>query len=212
MGKKELEILKKLQSGNLDSSKLLEIYDEYKDNYRIKSTLIQHPSFPVDTALNIISSLFVSDILKITKNKRTNPFIRKKCEIEFSQRYNKIPKGEKISLLKIAPLNLLEHFIGEQDEKILKTIIENPNCTESLIIKLINREIEKRSVYSVLIDSRWINNREICYAMSFDRELPIKVWIAIIGNIKTNRLKELSNNHSIHEIVRKNILGILKRD
>ena len=114
MEKKELDILRKLQSGGVDSKYLLDIYEEFKNNYRIKLNLIQHPAFPVETALNVISSLFTPDILNVTKNKRANPFVRKKCEIEFTQRYIKIQRGEKISLLKRAPLNLIEYFINDR--------------------------------------------------------------------------------------------------
>lgn len=209
MENRELDILRKLQSGGVDSKYLLEIYEEFKNNYRIKLNLIQHPAFPVDTALNVISSLFVSDILNVTKNKRVNPFVRKKCEIEFTQRYNKIPRGEKISLLKRAPLNLLEHFINEKDVNILKVIINNYNCTEDLIIKFVNRKSDLAKLYNILIETDWIKNRRVCYAISFDKELPIKIWMKIIPNIELKRLKEISEKSSLHEIVKKNINGLL---
>ncbi|MCK5222467.1 MAG: hypothetical protein KAR14_12855 [Candidatus Aminicenantes bacterium] len=209
MEKKELDILRKLQSGGVDSKYLLDIYEEFKNNYRIKLNLIQHPAFPVDTALNVISSLFTPDILNVTKNKRANPFVRKKCEIEFTQRYNKIPRGEKISLLKRAPLNLIEYFINEKDVNILKVIIDNPNCTEDLIIKFVNRKSDLAKLYNILIETDWIKNRRVWNAISFDKELPIKIWMKIIPNIELKRLKEISEKSSLHEIVKKNINGLL---
>ncbi|MEN8223458.1 MAG: hypothetical protein ABFR36_09395 [Acidobacteriota bacterium] len=205
----ELNILRKLQSGGVDSKYLITIYDEYKDNYRIKLNLIQHPGFPVETALNVISSLFTTDLLNVTRNKRTNPFIRKRCEIEFTQRYNKTPKGEKISLLKRAPLNLLEHFINEKDDTILGVIIENPNSTEDLIIKFVNRGDEPAQVYNKLIHTKWIRNRRVCYAISFNKEVPIRVWMEIIPNIELNRLKDLLKKSALHENVKRKIESYL---
>lgn len=209
MEKKELDILRKLQSGGIDSGYLIDVYEKYKDNYRIKLNLIQHPGFPVDTALNIISSLFTTDLLNLTKNKRANPFVRKKCEIEFSQRYNKIPRGEKISLMKRAPLSLLEYFINEKEKKILKVLVENPNCSEDLIIKFVNRGPDRMDLYDILIETEWIKSRRICSAISFDKEVPIRIWIAIIPNIEFKRLKELSEKSSLHEIIKSNISGLL---
>ena len=209
MKKKEFDILRKLQSGGVDSKYLLDIYEEFKNNYRIKLNLIQHPAFPVETALNVISSLFTPDILNVTKNKRANPFVRKKCEIEFTQRYIKIPRGEKISLLKRAPLNLIEYFINEKDVNILKVIIDNPNCTEDLIIKFVNRDRDRIKLYNLLIETDWIKNRRVCYAISFDKEVPIRIWMEIIPNIEFKRLKEISVKSSLHEIVRKSINGLL---
>lgn len=209
MEKKELDILRKLQGGGVDSEFLIDVYGKYKNNYRIKLNLIQHPGFPADTSLNLISSLFTTDLLNVTKNKRTNPFVRKRCEIEFSQRYNKIPRGEKISLMKRAPLNLLEHFINEKEEKILKVIVENPNCTEDLIIKFVNRGEERTELYNILIETEWIKNRRVCYAISYDKDVPIRIWMAIIPNIEYRRLKELSEKPSLHENIKRSISGLL---
>lgn len=211
MEKKELDILRKLQSGGIDSKYLKGIYEEFRDNYRIKLNLIQHPAFPVDTALNVISSLFISDILNVIKNKRANPFVRKKCEIEFTQRYKKIPKGEKISLLKRAPLSLLEYFINENEVDILKVIISSHNCTEDLIIKFVNRGRDNLKLYTILIETNWMKNRRVCYAISFDKELPIRVWMEIIPNIEFLRLKEIAEKSSLHEIVKKNISKLMSQ-
>ena len=205
----ELNILRKLQSGGVDSNYLIGIYEEYKSNYRIKLNLIQHPGFPVDTALNVISSLFTTDLLNVTKNKRTNPFIRKRCEIEFTQRYNKIPKGEKISLMKRAPINLIEHFVDEKDDTILSVLIENPNCTEDLIIKFVNRGSERAQVYNKLVNTEWIRNRRVCYAISFNKEVPIRVWMEIIPNLQLNRLKDLAKKLGLHENVRRKVEAFL---
>ena len=213
MENKELDILRKLQSGGIDSGYLIDVYEKYKDNYRIRLNLIQHPGFPVDTALNLISSLCTTDLLNVIKNKRANPFIRKKCEIEFSQKYIKIPRGEKISLMKRAPLSLLGYFINEKEKKILKVIVENPNCTEDLIIKFVNRGLDRTDLYDILIETEWIKNRRICYAISFDKDVSIRTWLAIIPNIEFKRLKELSEKSSLHEIIRSNISGLLlKKD
>lgn len=207
----ELDILRKLQRGGVDSKYLIDIYEEYRNNYRIKFNLIQHPAFPVDTSLNIISSIYTTDLLNITKNKRANPFIRKKCEIEFSQRYIKIPRGEKISLMKRAPSTLLDYFVNEKDEAILNVIIGNPNCTEDLIIKMVNRNADRVQVYNLLTNTKWIRNRRVCYAISFNREVPIRVWMEIIPGIELNRLKEIAKKEGIHENVRRGIESFLSK-
>lgn len=211
MEKEELDILRKLQGGGVDSAYLLDIYDRYRDNYRIRLNLIQHPGFPVDTALNVISSLFTTDLLNVTRNKRTNPFLRKRCELEFRQRYNKIPRGEKISLMKRAPLNLLEHFIDENDESIIGVILDNPNCTEDLVIRMVNRKSGRDKLYLKLSGSRWLKNRRVCFAVSHDREVPIRIWMEIIPFLSPNRLKEMAVNEDLHQNVRKQIALFLKK-
>ncbi len=92
---------------------------------------------------------------------------------------------------------------------ILKVIIDNPNCTEDLIIKFVNRDRDKIKLYNLLIETDWIKNRRVCYAISFDKEVPIRIWMEIIPNIEFKRLKEISVKSSLHEIVRKSINGLL---
>ncbi|MEN8152691.1 MAG: hypothetical protein ABFR75_01600 [Acidobacteriota bacterium] len=211
MDKEEFELLKKLRTSGLNSTELLDIFYSHRENYRIVLNLIQHPAFPERTALDTISSFFSPDLIRIIKNKRTNPFIRKKCEIEFLQRYNKIPKGEKISYMRTAPLSLLDYFIEEKDEEILKVILSNIYCTEDHVIKLINRKSSKAFLYRMLLDSEWITLQRVCNAISYDREAPISIWLKIIPFIDKKRLISVANSEKTHEIIKKNIEEFIRK-
>jgi len=45
LDKLELQIIRKIKFGNINSKELLEIYNNYEGNYRIVLFLIQHPAF-----------------------------------------------------------------------------------------------------------------------------------------------------------------------
>jgi len=205
LDKEELELLKKLQTGTLDSTALLDLFYAHRKNSRIVFNLIQHPAFPERTASDTISSLFPRDLVRIIKNKRANPFIRKKCEIEFRQRYVKIPKGEKISFMKTAPLSLLNYFIEESDESILNAVLSNIYCTEDLIIKLINRKGSKTSLYMALLDTDWLKLKRVCNRISYDREAPISIWLKIIPFVDKKRLISIVSSEQTHRIIKDNI-------
>lgn len=211
MEKKELEALRKLQSGGIDAGELTRIHDDFRDNYRVKLSLVQHPRFPVDAGMNIISSIFTPDLMNVIRNKRCNPFIRKKCEMEFFQRYTKIPLGEKISLMKRAPVSLMEYFLNEKDSRLLKVMAENPHCTEDLIIKFVNRETDRSGIYGILIGSEWLKRRRVSFAMSHDRQLPIRLWMEIIPNLDLKRLTELADKPGLHETIKREIGRILEK-
>lgn len=135
----ELDLLRKIHFGSVTEDELLDIYYQNPDNYRIRLNLAMHPRFPEKFAIDIIARLFSADLLRVIKNRRTRPNIRKRAEQEFTYKYQRFPLGEKISYMKIAPYSLLNYFIEEKDKHILAVILDNTNCTEELVLKFINR-------------------------------------------------------------------------
>ncbi|MCP4220537.1 MAG: hypothetical protein GY765_38270, partial [bacterium] len=135
----ELEILKKLTYKTLSEAELLDIFYDNRDNYRVKLNLVMQPRFPEKYALDIISHLFAVDLLRVAKNKRVNPFVRRRVELEFSIKYQRFPLGEKLSYMRIAPPSLMEYFIEEHDRRVLEAMLKNPLCTENLVLRFIHR-------------------------------------------------------------------------
>jgi len=208
--KSNLEILKRLQQSIVKENELTDIYYQNRDNYRVLFFLVQQPKFSVKLSLNLIPTLFSMDLIRVIKNKRANPFIRKKAETEFKSRYEKFPKGEKLSYLKIAPLELLNHFVEENDQNTLEVILSNSNCTEELILKFINRKSNRFEFYKALCSTEWYKRPAIAYTVSRDTEAPIKLILEIIPFLNKNQLQELYERKTSHEIIKKNVLKYFK--
>ncbi len=206
----ELDILKKLYRSTFQENELIEIYFQYRNSYRVTVSLLQQPRFPDKYALNIIPKVFPIDLLKISKNKRTNPNIRKRAELEFVAKYNRYPLGEKISYMKIAPNSLIYYFIEESDERILLTILENPNLTEEIILKFINRSSPRFTFYEALSRSEWYKRPQIADAISNDPTAPIKIILMIIPYLNLRQLERLFQDPDTHQVVKNNILEYLK--
>ncbi len=212
MDKIELQIVRKIKFGNINAKELLDVYYNNEGNYRIVFFLIQHPSFSEKIALNIIPRLFTIDLLRIIKNRRTNPFIRKRAEIEFVNKYPRYAQGEKITYMKTAPISLLNYFICENDIKILNEILDNPQCTEELILKMINREDGlkgKYNFYEVLVNKEWIKRRQIAEGIANDKKAPIKIMLEILPYLTINNLDKLFNSINTHKIIKNGITEYL---
>lgn len=205
----ELEVLKKLYRGTFQESELIDIYDQNRSKYRVLVSLIQQPKFPEKYALNIVPKLFPIDLLKVIKNKRTNPNIRKRAELEFVGKYHQFPLGEKFSYLKIAPNSLLDYFIEEKDERILKVILENPFATEELLVKFINRSTQRFSFYEALSRTEWYKRPQVAEAISHDPAAPIKIMVMIMPYLSLKNLEGLFNDENTHQIVKRNIAQYL---
>jgi translation elongation factor EF-G len=206
----ELELLTKLHRRTLPEEELIDIFYQSRDRYRVLLHLIQQPRFPEKLALNIIPRLYPMDLIRVVKNKRTNPGIRKRAELEFVNKYNKYPLGEKLSYIKAAPNSLLNYFIQENDKSILEAILKNAYCTEEVILKFVNRKTDKTSFYKALCATEWYKRPQVAFAISQDPQAPIRIMVAIIPYLSLKQLETLYKSEKTHQIVRKNIIQYLQ--
>ena len=206
-----LNVIKKLQFSGISQEEQEEIYRLHKDEYRVLLHLVQHPKFPQSISLGIISKLFTADLVRVIKNVKTNPFIRKKAELEFSQRYKRLALGEKISMLKIAPNSLLLCFNDENHPQLIENIFNNPNCSEDVVLRFINRHGEHANLYVALDNSQWHMNPAVAMAVAYDPEAPIKIILKIIPYLGLAGLQKLFKDESTHQIVRDRICDYLQQ-
>jgi len=207
----ELDLIRKLHFGSVTEQELMDIFYQYRDNYRMKLNLVMHPKFPEKYALNIISYFFAIDLIRVIKNKRTNPFIRKKAELEFSEKYKRFPLGEKLSYMKIAPHSLLNYFMGERDKRVMEVMLKNTGCTEELVLKFINREDSRNVVYEALSSTEWYMRPAVAEAIAHDTQAPIRMLIDILPYISKRTLRKLYEKKDTHKIVKKNITEYYRR-
>jgi hypothetical protein len=207
----ELDILKKLHHGTFSETELIDMYYQNRDRYRVLLSLVQQPRFPAKYALNIIPKLYPMDLIRAVKNKRTNTNIRKRAEMEFVNKYHKYPLGEKLSYMKAAPNSLLEYFIEEKNKQVLTALLNNPFCTEELVLKLVNRKSHRFDLHEVLADTEWYKRPQVAYAVSLDPTTPIKLMVMIIPYLNLRQLEQLYKDENTHQNVKKNIIHYLEQ-
>ena len=200
-----------MQFSGISQEELEEIYRLHKNDYRVLLHLVQHPKFPQSISLGIISKLFAADLVRVIKNVKTNPFVRKKSENEFLQRYRRLALGEKISLLKIAPNSLLLGFSDENQPQLIETILNNPYCSEDVVLRFINRQGERANLYVALDNSQWHMNPAVAMAVAHDPEATIKIILKIIPYLGLAGLQKLFIDETTHRIVRDRIRDYLQQ-
>lgn len=202
----ELELLKKIHFGSVSEEELLEIFNRFRDNYRVMVSVLQHPRFPHRLAFEIMPRLFPVDLMRVSKNRRTNPFIREKAELEFSQKYSKLPLGEKVSLLKMAPFSLLGRFSEEKEPSVIVAMLGNPMCTEELVVRMINRRGPREMVYRALGQTEWYKRPGVAEAICHDEQAPIRILLDILPYLDLRTLRKLYESDQTHEIVKNSII------
>ena len=200
-----LNVIKRLQTSGITQEELEEIYRQHINEYRVLLHLAQHPKFPQGLSQGILSKLFAVDLLRVIKNVRANPFVRKKAELEFSQRYKRLALGEKISLLKMAPQVLLLSFSEENHPQLLQAILQNPNCSEDVVLRFVNRAQDRSHFYQALADTPWHRNPAIAQAVAHDPEAPVRMLVKIIPYLSLDWLQKLFSDPATHQAVREQI-------
>ncbi len=214
MDKEEIALIRRIRYGQIDAKELTALYYDHAGNYRIQFNLLQHPSFSERLALNVIPRLYTIDLIRLVKNPRTNPFIRKRAEMEFVNKYPRYPLGEKLGYMRIAPLTLLNHFIAERDKRILEVMLQNPQCTETLLMKMINREDHndaKAALYEILVESDWLKRRTIAEAVSYDIDAPIRALLLVLPYLSLENLDRLFSSDQTHRAVKNGITEYLNK-
>ena len=206
-----LAVIKRLQSSAISQEELEEIHRRHKDDYRVLLNLAQHPKFPQGLAQGILSKLFAVDLVRVIKNVKTNPFVRKKAELEFMQRYKRLALGEKISLLHMAPHSLLLALSEENHPQLLEAILENPNCTEEVVLRFVNRGPERSQFYQALAETAWPLSPAVAEAVAHDPEAPVRNLLQIIPNLGLAGLQRLFRDPGTHQAVRDRIRDYLER-
>jgi len=206
-----LNVIKQLQLSSVSQEELEDIYRRHKNDYRVLLHLVQHPKFPQSVSLGIVSKLFTVDLVRVIKNVKANPFIRKKAENEFMQRYRRLALGEKVSLLKLAPNALLLNLSDENQPQLLETMLNSPNCSEEVVLRFINRHGERSLLYSALDNTPWHTNAAVAMAVAHDPEAPIKIIVKVIPYLGLAGLQKLFRDDSTHQSVRDRIREYLEQ-
>lgn len=206
-----LNVIKKLQFARISQEELEEVYRLHKGDYRVLLHLVQHPKFPQAISLGIISKLYAADLVRVIKNVKTNPFVRKKAENEFLQRYRRLALGEKISLLKLAPNSMLVGLYAENQPQLIETILNSPYCSEEVVLRFINRREERASLYSAMDSSHWHMNPAVAMAIAHDPEAPIRIILKIIPYLGLAGLQKMFADDTTHQIVRDRIQEYLQK-
>ena len=211
MADDDLVLIRRLLRESLKKGDLLEMFEQNRDRYRVLVHLIQHPLLPVHLSLDILPQLNPYDLVRVIKNTRANPYVRRKAELEFAARYRKLPLGEKVALLKSAPPSLLLQFVEENHPRLLEAILRNPLCTEDLVVRFINRPGERSQFYRTLDATNWHVYAGVAQALVRDVEAPIKMMLKVIPFVGLEELQRLLKDEATHESVRQGIRHYLEQ-
>jgi len=212
MADADLQLIRRLRGAGISREELLELFESRRDNLRVLLQLVQHPLFPQDKSLTLVSRFNAFELLQVVRNKAANPFVRKRCEVEITVRFKRMALGEKISLLKKAPASLLRWFIAENDPRLLRVILASQVCTEDIVLEMINHYGDRGALYRELASTHWCLRPGVARAVLHDLEAPLIVLLAVIAGLPREDLRRIAADDSFHSRVREAAVQRLELD
>ncbi len=197
-----IDLIKEIDSSNLSAEEIDALLDQYPSDKRLMSALLQKPSFPQHHVLSILARMYPVELLRIAQAPRTAPFVRKRAETAFYERFRQMQKGEQITALKLMSPALLKQYVQVNDMQLLKAILDNPRCTEEVVVEMLHRKGMGSTLYLALMQSRWIMNLNVAEILAFDPQTPIRVLLLVIPVLPLGVIRRICRSPQLHHNVR----------
>ncbi|OGL46827.1 MAG: hypothetical protein A2161_10065 [Candidatus Schekmanbacteria bacterium RBG_13_48_7] len=121
------------------------------------------------------------------------------------------PLSERINLAKNGSPDILSRLIFDKEEKVLGSIIENPNVTDKIILALCRRRVIPNSILEEISkNSRWLRNYQIKTALVSNPRTPVYISLRFVKTLYRQDLANLIRDVSVPASLRVNAEHVLK--
>jgi len=197
-----IDLIREIDSRMLNAEEIKDFLDQYPNDKRLISILLQKPEFPQHQVLSVLSKMYSVDLLRIAQAPRSAPFVRQRAEMSFFERFRQMQKGEQITLLKTMAPRLLKQYVHLTDIQLLKSILANPRCTEDVVVEMLRRKGMGTTVFVAIMQSRWMMNLTVAEIMAFDSQTPIRTLLMLIPLLPLGVVRRLNRSPHLHQNVK----------
>ncbi len=179
---------------------------DYEDLYTIRRALISNPKTPVHVSKSLIAYLNKHDLIQLLDSKNV-PFSLKNIVLEYLRnKLPEIPAGEKISLARKAPRNLLRLLLYDEDIMVFEASLWNPKLTEGDLLVLLQKKREHSRLLSVIASHpKWKNRYPVKLALVRNPSTPVDVSLRFIPQLLLQDLVSLNNIPALNRRIRESV-------
>jgi len=184
---------------------LMSIIDIFSDTDGIGSQqLLKLYVMCRDRGYNTASVVFVSP------EPKKRPF--SKYDFVENRDMDYLTLGEKRSLARTRNKDLLDRLIYEPHPLVVKNILENPRMTEHEVLKMVSRRPNNEIILSEIFQcEKWLRSYNVKVSMIKNPYTPVGIALVLLFFLKTQDLRAVSRDHSLHKLVKETAGDLLKR-
>src|SRR6266403_2411353 len=109
-------------------------------SYRVKRALAFHPRTPRLVSLRLLRDLFLMDLAQVAILPGVSAELKRNAEEQLLARLPQLPLGQKITLARRGPARVAGALLAEGHAQVIPVALDNPNVTESQILRVLSRE------------------------------------------------------------------------
>ncbi|TNF71340.1 MAG: hypothetical protein EP299_12195 [Acidobacteria bacterium] len=182
-------------------------------NYEIRRDLAAHPKTPKVNALRMVSTLYWRDLVKLAREIRTPPAIRRAAELQLVSRLPGLGAGEKRSIARQGGPGVIAQLRRDPDPMVIEALLENPRLTEGSLLPLVSSETTKPEVLTVVArDKRWGIRYPVRQALCKNPRTPAVTTLPLLPMLKKIDLAAVARDRRIPAPVRKRAELLLGRN
>lgn len=171
-------------------------------NHKVRTGLVNHPSTETGLGMGLLRFLFWRDLARVAGNPQIKPRIRRKAEQILVVRSDKITLGERISLARMAPRNLILHLRKEVDPAVVRSLLDNSRVTEKDVVAIVNHSKTPIVLQCVGEHHQWGQRYSVRMALLGNRSIPIQIALRILPSLPLGDVEGLARNSRTRRVVR----------
>jgi len=120
--------------------------------------------------------------------------------------------GLRISLARRTTPRVIERLIYDPDEKVIKTILENPRLTEAEVLKISSSRRTPPSILATIAhNQRWICRYKVKLSLVYNPYAPLRVSLGLLPLLLRQDLAEIAEDQALPEPLREKAGRLLEK-
>lgn len=161
-------------------------------SYRVKKALAFHPHTPRTEGFRLLRELYLMDLVQFAISPGVLPDMKIKAEAQVIAKLPQVPLGQKITLARRAPARITGALLAEGHAPVVKAALDNPNLTESQILRVLSRDkLPPLVVQAIARDAKWSHVYNVRIALIRQPATTLTTVLAFLPELTVSDLREL---------------------
>ena len=173
-------------------------------SYEVRAELARHPLTPQVRALRLVSGLFWRDLVRMTRDMRVPPVVRRSAERRLVERFDGLSTGERMAIARSCGGGLISRIRHSPCPRTIGALLENPRLAEGMLLPLASNETARPEVLARIAgDRRWGSRYRLRLAICRNPRTPPTTALGILPALKKVDLGSIVADRRIAAPVRR---------
>jgi hypothetical protein len=164
------------------------------NHYDFRLEVARHPKSPAVAAVQFLRTLYWRDQFDLAKDARAAPLIRRTAIFLMQERVPEMTLGERISLGRVAIIELIPALMRLREEKVLLSLLDNPRMRESDVARLVGDSASPASLIGRIAGhGRWSGSQRIRQLLARDPRLQTQAALRMMTAMPESELNKLAD-------------------